>query len=327
MLLAACMVLIFGNSSASLVVDRVVAVVNDDIITLSELNESGREYLDRIKETTSAEERRQALRQGRQRVLAKLIDQRLVSQEAEKANITISEAELEDNYAKKLEQMGLNREQLLQKLESSGLSEEKFKDDLRSQLLRDKLVLYEIRSKIIITEAMIQDYFENHYADDLKAGGFSLQQIGIAWGDDTARTNGLAEADKARARKKAEDIREQLLQGADFGVVAGEESDLPSAADGGNLGVFQEDELAAYMRDAVLDLETGEITPVLETPGAFQIFKLVSRQGEEEIEEAAYESVKEEIRQKLFEVEFDKEFRSWVERIKKSAYVKNMLNA
>ncbi len=326
MLLAAWMVLMCQNSSASLV-DRVVAVVNDDIITLSELNENGREYLERIKEATPADEQEQALREGRQRVLAKLIDQHLVSQEAEKANISISEAELEDNYAKKLEQMGLTREQFLRKLEGSRLSEKKFKDDLRSQLLRDKLVLYEIRSKIIITEAMLEDYFTKHYADELGEGGFYLQQIGITWEDEVAQADGLAEADKARARQKALDIRERLQQDADFEVVARQESDLPSAADGGHLGVFQKDELAAYMRDAVLALEPGEITPVLETPRAFQIFKLVSRQEGEVVEEAAYESIKEEIRQKLFEIEFDREFRSWVEKIKKKAYVKTMLDA
>jgi len=326
-ILAACVLLMARSSLASQVLDRVVAVVNDDIITLSELNESGREYLDRIKETLPAEEREQALQEGRQRVLAKLIDQRLVSQEAAKANVSISGAELEENYAKKLEQMGLNRQQFLRKLENSGLSEEKYKNDLRSQLLRDKLVLYEVRSKIIITEAMIKDYFENHYAEDAGEGGLYLQQIGISWGDDAAaQADGLAEADKVRARKKAENIRRRLLEGADFQTMARQESDLPSAADGGDLGIFQKDELADYMRVAVLELEPGEITPVLETPGAFQIFKLVSRQKGEEVEKAAFDSVKEEIRLKLFEIEFDKEFRSWVEEIKQRAYVKTMLD-
>ncbi|HKJ64485.1 MAG TPA: peptidylprolyl isomerase [Desulfopila sp.] len=324
-LLAVYMVLMCQNVSASLV-DRVVAVVNNDIITLSELNESGREYLERIKEATPADEQEQALREGRQRVLAKLIDQHLVSQEAQKANITISEAELEDNYAKKLDQMGLTREQFLRKLEGSGLSEKKFKDDLRSQLLRDKLVLYEIRSKIIITEAMVEDYFANHYADKLGEGGFYLQQIGITWGGEAAQVDNLTEAAKDRARQKALNIRERLQEGADFEVVARQESDLPSAAEGGDLGIFEEDDLAAYMRDAVLSLEPGEITPVLETPRAFQIFKLVSRQEGEEVEEAAYESVKKEIRQKLFEMEFEKEFRSWVEKIKQEAYIKTMLD-
>lgn len=315
-----------GIAKAQLV-DRVVAVVNEDIITLTELQENGREFLEKIQESVPEDQRRQALREAQERILAKLIDQHLISQEAAKVNIDLSDAEFEQSFARNLEKMGVTRQELLAKLKASGLSEEKYLEDQRSQLLRDKLILYEVRSKIIITDEMIREYYAAEYAEELQDGGYYLLQMGFTWGDseEMRQSPGLLMADKARARREAVETRQQLLGGADFAELARQKSDLPSAVDGGDIGIFQEDEMALAMREAVVKLKAGEITPVLETQNTFQIFKLLSRRQGEVVQQVPFETVKEEIRKKLFESEFNKEYRKWIEEMKKAAYVKKML--
>ena len=100
---------------------------------------------------------------------------------------------------------------------------------------------------------------------------------------------------------------------------------MPSAADGGDIGLFQKDEMATYMLDAVLTLKAGEISQVVETPVGFQFFKLLSSLEGDIVHQVPYESVKEEIRKKLFEITFKEEFQTWVEDIKKGSYIKKML--
>ncbi|MEE4241125.1 MAG: peptidylprolyl isomerase [Desulfopila sp.] len=319
--------LFFHGNAAAQVLDRVVAIVEDDIITLSELRESSKSFLERVRQTVPEHQREEALEGAEEQVLTKLIDQRLVSQQAAKANIRISDEELEQNYANNLKRLGISSEALGEKLAEAGLSMEKYRNDLRSQLLRDKLITYEVRSKIIVTDEMIKEYYNSQYSGELADDGYYLLQIGFTWGnsEEMQQSEELLAADKARARQSAVETREQLLNGADFTTLARERSELPSASDGGDLGVFHKDEMAPYMRDAIINLKTGEITPVLETPGTFQIFKVLSRRQEGVVEKVPYEAVKEEIRNKLFEEKFATEYRNWVDSIKQNAYVKKML--
>jgi len=325
-LLIAFFLLAPGIGAAQLV-DRVVAVVNDDIITLSELEENGAEYLEMVREKAPKESRDQALMTARENILDKLIDQHLISQKAAEARITLSDNEFEMGYKKNFQGMNLSREQFIEKLKESGMTEEIYKDNLRNQLLRDKLILYEVRSKIIVTEEMIVNYYDTEFSKEIEGGGYYLLQMGFTWGktSETTQSTELLEADKKQAQKRAKEARQEVLNGANFGSVAKQRSELPSAADGGDIGLFQKDEMATYMLDAVLTLKAGEISQVVETPVGYQFFKLLSSLEGDIVHQVPYESVKEEIRKKLFEITFKEEFQTWVEDIKKGSYIKKML--
>lgn len=322
----AFIVLLPGMTTAQLV-DRVVAVVNDDIITLSEMEENGAEYLEMVREKAPKDSRDEALRIARENILDKLIDQHLITQKAAEAGVTLSDNEFKMGYEKNFQSMNLSREQFIEKLKTSGMTEENYKDSLRNQLLRDKLILYEVRSKIIVTEEMMVNYYDTEFSREIEGGGYYLLQIGFTWGKTTEvlQSTELLEKDKEQARKRAEAARQEILDGADFGTVAKEKSQLPSAADGGDLGLFQEDEMAPYMLEAVIPLKAGEISQVTETPSGYQFFKLLSSLEGDIVHQVPYESVKEEIRKKLFEIKFKEEFETWVGQIKKEAYIKKML--
>ena len=97
---------------------------------------------------------------------------------------------------------------------------------------------------------------------------------------------------------------------------------LPSAADGGDLGSFQPDEMAASMREIVLKLKPGEVSPIIETENGYQFFKLVSSQEGEIIAKESYESVKEQIREKLYQQAMEQRFNEWLKSIREKAYIK-----
>ena len=313
---------LFAATTSAETLDRVVAVVNDDIITLSDLNEAGKDFLQKVQESAPKGEMEQATREANERVLSQLINQQLITQEAQKANVQLSDNEFNQAYEKNFQALNISREEFLKKLGEAGLTEEVYEKNLRNQLLRDKLILYEVRSKIIITEEMINQYYNNEYAGEVEDGGYYLLQIGFLWDTDDA---GSLEAAKENARKRAEEIHKLAVDGGDFGELARKHSELPTAADGGDLGIFDEDDMADYMRDVVLPLKAGDISSVVETPIGYQFFKILSRQEGDVVHQAPFYEVKEEIRKKLFEREFKQQYQSWVEEIKQGAYIKKML--
>ena len=143
-------------------------------------------------------------------------------------------------------------------------------------------------------------------------------QIGIYW-------DSAAHDDEKKLRKKqAERIRRMAVEGEDFKELAKKYSDLPSAPDGGDIGIFTLDDMAASMREAIVPLNPGEISEIVETANGYQFFKLLSGEDNAIIVTASFESVKDEIREKLYEEKLKDEYSDWVKKIKDQAFIQKM---
>lgn len=312
-----------GNCRAELV-DRVVAVVNDDVITMSEVNEEGKGFFQKIAEQAPASELSAALGRAREEVLNGLIDKKLIAQEAVKQKVTVSDAELEAAFQQMIASNNMSPDQFREQLETMGMTEGVYRDNLRNQILQSKLLNYEVRSKIIITDDMILDYYDTHYTKHVDQGGYYLLQMGFVWKKDPKNPEKIDADSRIDARNRAERVRALVESGQDFSTLAKKFSELPSAADGGNIGVFQEGEMAAYMRPAVTALAPGQVSEVVETPDGYQFFKLLSNPDGGIVVQAPYDSVKEEIKKTLYDEKLKEEFDAWVRKIKEAAYIKKM---
>lgn len=314
-----------SNSNAAQLVDRVVAVVNSDVITMSEVNEEGAGYFKRLSDKAPPAQLEDALTRARDEILDNLIDKKLIAHEAEKKGVKVSDAEVEAAAQQVLSNNNTTREMFDIQLAQNGMTYDGYLNSLRDQILQSKLVNYEVRSKIIITDNMILDHYDTNYTQHISEGGYYLMQMGFIWGKAGGSSSEAAQyADKADARKRAERVHALVTNGQDFRILAQKFSDLPSAADGGDLGVFEKDDMAPYMRDAVLDLPPGSISEIVETPSGYQFFKLLSSQNGNIIVQASFDSVKDAIRKKLYEEELAKQFEEWVANIKKQAYIKKL---
>lgn len=310
-----------GNSRAELV-DRVVAVVNDDVITMSEVNEEGGGFFQKIIEQAPAAELSAALGRAREEVLDGLIDKKLIAQEAAKQNVTVTEAELEAALQQMIVGNNMSPDQFRDQLRNMGMTEEVYRNNLKNQILQSKLLNYEVRSKIVITDDMILDYYDTHYTKHVGQGGYYLLQMGFVWKQDPSDPSGIAT--KLEARNKAERVHGLVESGQDFASLAKQFSELPSAADGGNIGTFRKEEMAEYMRSVVTSLVPGQVSEIVETPDGYQFFKLLSSQEGGIVFQAPYESSKEEIKRTLYEIKLKEEFDSWVKKMKETAYIKKM---
>ncbi len=315
-LIIACSSINFLPLQAAELVDRVVAVVNDEVITMSEVNEEGSAFFKKVTSQAPAAQLEDALRQARENVLDNLIDKRLMEQEALKQHITVSDEEIEAAAQQMLSNNNISKEELSAQLAQMGRSYENYLSTLHSQIIQSKLVNYDIRSKIIITDDMILDYYDTNYTKHVSKGGYYLMQMGFSWNKEST--------DKTAAKKRAERVRTLVVNGQDFRTLAQKFSDLPSAADGGDLGIFEEDEMASYMRDAVIRLTPGTVSEVVETPSGYQFFKLLSSQDGQIVVQASFGSVKDEIRTKLYDEKLKDEFDNWAQALKENAYIKKL---
>ena len=130
---------------------------------------------------------------------------------------------------------------------------------------------------------------------------------------------------RAEGEGRRKRVHRLAVSGNDFKELARKFSDLPSASEGGDIGVFDEDEMASYMRSAVTSLKPGEVSRIIETPVGFQFFKLLSSKEGGIIMQAPYADVKEEIREKLFNQALKSEFDAWIKNIRDSAYIRTSL--
>lgn len=306
--------------------DRVVAVVNEEVITLSDLDKEGEKFYREIAAKTPAGSLSETLRKAREDVLDSLIEKRLITQLAEARNITVSKDEVDSAFEQMREQSGLGAADFLAKIQAEGMTEPAFKEQLKFQVLQGKLVNADVRSKIVITDDDILDYYDTHYTSQVSGDGFYLLQIGTTWLErkNSGLSQGAPEDGKLEARKRVEKIWELAKKGEDFKVLAGKYSEFPSAADGGDIGVFQLNEMAPYMQKAVKELQPGEISEIIETPDGYQFFKLLNSQDGTIVVKTPLEQVKEEIRKNLHEQRLRKAYDEWMNNLKDQAYIQKL---
>lgn len=303
-------------------VDKVVAVVNDEVITLSEVEEEAARMYQSLAKESSGQALINSLAEAREATLNGLIDRRLVSQRAKLTNTTVTDEELAAALETTRSRMNLNPAEFKNKLELSGLTEELFKKQLREQVLQSKLVSYDVRAKIVVTEEMIRDYYNEHYTARADQGSFYLLQMGFLQNPEITDPEKL-KAERVKTRKRAEQALDLVRKDQDFKTLAKKFSDLPSAADGGDLGVLKLDDMASAMRNAVAPLKPGEISGIVETSDGYQFFKLLSEK-EGATSASSYEPLKEEIREKLHEEKLKAAYSEWVKQLRESAYIQKL---
>jgi len=299
------------------IINRVVAVVNDDVITLSELNDNGRDILARIRDQAPPDEMAAALRNAQQEILSRMIDRKITVQKAEEMHISVTDKEIDATIDTILARNKATMQDLKRELDARGISEDDYRASLREQILFSQLVSYEVNSKVVITEEKAREYYESRYMQDLPVGGYYLLQIGFSWRD--------SQNTKEQVHLEAMQVREAAINGQSFNQLAMMHSTLPSAADGGDIGVIKEKEMAPAMYATVAALQPGDVSELIETDSGYILFKLLAANKEGTITRAPFDSVKEDILTRLQAEENEKLYSKWVKGLREQAYIKELL--
>lgn len=295
------------------IVDRIVAVVNDDIITLFELNRTLKPYVDKIKERGyPLEEESKVLFKTREDILNQLIEQKITDQEIKRLKISISEKEIDQTIERIKEANYYTDEDLRAALAMDGLTMEEYHNQIKEQILRKRLVNLKVTSKIVITKEDIKSYYETHgdkYGGENK---YHLRNI-------IMKVSSLAdEKEKLEVKARMDEVYAKLKAGQSFETMAMTYSES-LASEGGDLGLFGLHELSLQLQKAIKGMKAGEFTPVLYTDQGYQILfvqEIVNTSGK------PLEEVSPEIERILFDDIVDNKFQSWLEDLRKQSHIK-----
>ena len=296
------------------VVDRIVAVVNNEIITLYELNRAFAPYVLKIESLEyPPEKERQTLFQVRKDVLSQLIDGMLANQQVRREKITVSQNEINNAIERIKESRQLTDEEMRQGLESQGMTMEDYRKEIEDQILRSKLVNREVKSKIVITKEDITAYYESHrekYAQEKKY---------YLWNMYIKVPSNSASLEKSNARNEMEAILAKLKQGRPFESLVNEVKKSSFAVQGTDLGLYSLNELSEQLQQVVKKMDAGDFSGVLETDFGYQIIYVQKIEG---AQAKPFEAVESEIEEILYKEFVDNKYQEWLEQLRARSHIR-----
>jgi peptidyl-prolyl cis-trans isomerase SurA len=251
-------------------VDRIVAVVGKEVVTLSELVER-RDFAERQlqRQGTPLPERALLERQ----ILERLIVDKAQLQLARDNGIRVEEVQLDRAMERVAEQNRMSLPEFRQALEKDGVAFGRFREEVRQQILMQRLREREVDDRVEVSDSEIDQFLEEQ-----KTGGAARSEFNIA--HVLVRLPEQASPEQIDvARKKADKVRAEAATGVDFAKLAASYSDAPDALQGGAMGWRAEDRLPELFAGAVKSMKAGEVSGVLRSPGGFHVIKLVDRRG------------------------------------------------
>ena len=296
------------------VVDKIVAVVNDEIITLTEFNTAFEPYLKNIEDNYKGKDKEALINQSKEAFLKRLVDNLLIEQEAKKAGmgIVIKDEEVMDVIRDMMAKKKSNMEDFKKNLAREGTSLESLKKDIRSQMMRIRLLRREIKSKVIVSDEEIGEYYNKNRQDYEGKEAVRLKQIFLAI---------PAKADKktkAKIKEEAEQLRKRVLAGEPFELLAVKYSQGPGAAQGGDIGFIEKGTIIAAVESVAFNLPMEQVSEVIESGIGFHIIKVVDKKGAGLKPIAA---VREEIKTKIEDEKLEKKYEEWITSIRKKSFI------
>ncbi|PIV22588.1 MAG: hypothetical protein COZ69_15970 [Deltaproteobacteria bacterium CG_4_8_14_3_um_filter_45_9] len=298
-------------SLSEAVVDRVVAVVNQEIITLSEVEK----WINPLKEEIVAEDRLERQRKMQEicrKVLEKLIEEKLIDQEVKKSGIKISSKEIGATLEEVRRRNAVTQEDLEKALAVEGLTLETYKKQIEKGLQRQKLINWSVKVETKAGEKELRDFYQKNIYRYRTNETYRPSHILFVI------PKGATPEEIREIRKRCEKVLEKVKGGEDFGEMALLYSEDSSNKGRGDLGYFKKGELLPAFEREALRLKVGEVSGVVRTEFGFHIIKLLDRKGADPL---PFEEVKEKVQADYYESEMEKAFRQYLGTLKEKSVI------
>jgi peptidyl-prolyl cis-trans isomerase SurA len=313
-LVAACLGTVgLGSVANATVVERVVAVVGERAILLSDLRERAQPFLVQIQQQVpNGAQRNAAISQLYKGLIEKLVDEELEQRAAIQAKVAVTPHEVDEALAKVASQNGVSVDRLLQEARRTGLDEAAYRDELRRQLLQTKLINVRLQGRIRVSEDDLHTAYQKLVLEERDKLGFKVGWVLIAV------RPGAQAAELSARRTLAENVSHAALT-RDFGELVRRFSDDPATrANGGVLPATHLAELAPQLRRIVASLEVGQPSAVVVVPTGFAVLKLLER---EESSLPSFDEAKGELAQRVYLEKMTQARRSWLDNLRRQQHV------
>lgn len=262
-----------ATAQSSQVLDKVVAVVNDNVITASELDRQ----VDVLRQQLAAKKVELPAEDVlRKQVLHHLIDVDIQLQLAKRNNITIDSAELDDSIERIAKNNNITLTDMREAIEKQGMSWDSYRENIQKEMVINRMQQQAVGKDIAISTQQVEDYLKTARVTEKEQQVYHLQNIVIPLPEEptTEQVN--------RAMKKAQSLLVKLNNGADFSSLAIAESSGEYALEGGDLGDRQLPQLPELFAKKVIQMKVGEVAGPLRTGNGFQLIKLLELKGNDE---------------------------------------------
>ncbi len=301
--------LIISGNAQTKTVDRIVAQVNDDIITLSDLNRAMAEIRQELATKYSGDQLTEETKKAEKDVLDELIKQRLLLQKANElgfgANVDVQVSAAIENIRKKNNIKDMQEFERL--LAQQGMTLQAFREQIRKQIITNSLVQEFVGSRITLLSQEIEKYYKDHAADFTTPEEVTLSEIVIPF-----------DGNPAGAEARAKDILSRLRQGESFTTLASQYSKGPTAGKGGGIGSYQPSKLNPDIARAIAGVKEGDVSDPVKSGDSYSIYRVDSRKV---AKVRPLEEVRDEIRNRIYEQKFNPEFDRFIAQLKEDAYI------
>ena len=314
LLLSVCLVNIpvVEESYGAVLLDRVVATINDEVITWSELRKVIEHDGEGVLKGVSEGEREKKRKNIEKIHLNRMVDMKLQIQEAGRLRIEVSDTEADSAVDEIKSKYNLTDETLRESLKKEGFTLEEYRKNLSDQILISKVVSMEVRPKVFVSESDIEKYYESNkekYRDEEKV---KIRQIFFSNTDDELMREALL--------TRAEGVVKRIREGEDFTKLAGEFSEDTNRDSGGDLGYIKRGSVLNEVEEAAFVLKPGEVSEPFWSTAGLHIIMV-----EDIVGGVAVEKIRGDIRNILFEESFRMKHNGWIKKLRESAYIEMKL--
>ncbi len=295
------------------VIERIVAIVNNEIISMTDISR----YADRLRNRGLTDDllipddaTRQAVLQDREKLLQKMIDEKLIDSEVKRQNLQVAIERVEQEIRTIARRNNVTREQLQEELKRQGVSVSQYQDFIKTGLERQSLMEKAVTSKIKITDQDVLNYYAQHNkGPEAQLFEFTLAHAVFLKAKDVT----------SKARSRAELFEKRLKSDGNFEKLAGEMSEDPNFEAGGKFGTFRSGELVQALEQAVKNLSSGDVSGIVESPEGFHILKVLDKKL---IPDPRFEQERDKISQVLYDAAYKRQLQSWLEQLRQDAFLR-----
>lgn len=314
---ALAMLLLQTPMASALMIDRIVARVNEDIITLSELQEEGLPLFERLRQSYTGTELEHQVRQAEREFLDQLILKRLQLQYAGQIGVTASDGDINAALKDVLARNNLTQEQLVELLTREGLTLQDYKDRLREQIILARLMNQAVRSRVSVDTSEVEAYYSTHQDEFNHAAGVRARHIFFR----LDQAGGQAQTTQVEAQAKK--VLQEARNGSDFASLARRHSEDVTAQSGGDLGVLKQGQALPEFEEAIFSMREGEVSEIIRTPNGLHIVKVESiSKGSQR----ALTEIHAEVERRVMQDKMEKRFRDWINELRDKAFIEITLH-
>jgi len=307
--IAPIFLLVVSGRAQTKTVDRIVAQVNGDIITLSDLNRAMAEIRQELATKYSGDQLAQELKKAEKEVLDELIRQKLFLQKATELGFTANVDAQVSSYVESIRKKNniKDMQEFERILAQQGMTLVGFREQIRNQIIVQSLVQEFVGSRITLLPQEVEKYYKDHANEFSTPEEVTLSEIIVSSG-----------GNPSEAEARAKDILARLKQGESFTTLASQYSKGPTANKGGSIGSYLTAKLLPDIAKAIASVKEGDVADIQKTTDGYVIYRVDSRKP---ATIRPLEEVRDEIKNRLYQQKFNPEYERFSAQLKEDAYI------